>query len=98
MQIEKNSSTVNHLIALYNKAVEYYSAMNDDRHLKYLTLVKQLFKDEHLLQQLDQAEADKQDFSLNQSQNQEAAPIASFEASSGVTEVKTSQQSEEIKD
>lgn len=50
MQIEKNSSTVNHLIALYNKAVEYYSAMNDDRHLKYLTLVKQLFKDEHLLQ------------------------------------------------
>jgi hypothetical protein len=26
---EKNSQTVNHLIALYNKAVEYYSALND---------------------------------------------------------------------
>ena len=26
-----------HLIALYNKAVEYYSALNDDRHMEYLT-------------------------------------------------------------
>ena len=37
---EKTSQTVNHLIALYNKAVEYYSALNDDKHLEYLTKVK----------------------------------------------------------
>jgi len=37
---------VNHLIALYNKAVEYYSALNDDKHLEYLMKVKKLFTDE----------------------------------------------------
>ena len=30
---EVSPSTAKHLIALYNKAVEYYSALNDDRHL-----------------------------------------------------------------
>ena len=29
-------STVQHLISLYNKAIEYYSAMNDERHMEYL--------------------------------------------------------------
>ena len=33
LAVEKTSQTVNHLIALYNKAVEYYSALNDDKHL-----------------------------------------------------------------
>ncbi len=28
---------VKDFIALYNKAIEYYSAKNDDRHLEYLT-------------------------------------------------------------
>ena len=43
LQYEKNSQTVNHLIALYNKAVEYYSALNDERHMNYLMKVKKLF-------------------------------------------------------
>ena len=30
---EVSPTTAKHLIALYNKAVEYYSALNDDRHL-----------------------------------------------------------------
>ena len=30
---EVSPQTAKHLIALYNKAVEYYSALNDDRHL-----------------------------------------------------------------
>ena len=29
-------STVQHLISLYNKAIEYYSAMNDERHMEFL--------------------------------------------------------------
>ena len=33
---EVSPSTAKHLIALYNKAVEYYSALNDDRHMEYL--------------------------------------------------------------
>ena len=33
LKTEVSPSTAKHLIALYNKAVEYYSALNDDRHL-----------------------------------------------------------------
>ena len=40
LKLEKNAQTVNHLIALYNKAVEYYSALSDDRHMDYLMKVK----------------------------------------------------------
>jgi hypothetical protein len=36
MESGVNSKTAQHLIALYNKAVEYYSALNDDKHLDYL--------------------------------------------------------------
>ena len=36
MEKEVNTESAKHLIALYNKAVEYYSALNDDRHLQYL--------------------------------------------------------------
>lgn len=50
---EKSSQTVNHLIALYNKAVEYYSALNDDKHLQYLMKVKELFNDEALLKSIE---------------------------------------------
>lgn len=37
-----------HLIALYNKAVEYYSALDDDRHIEYLMKLQALLKDEQL--------------------------------------------------
>jgi len=30
------STIVQQLIMLYNKAIEYYSALNDERHLEYL--------------------------------------------------------------
>ena len=43
---EVSPSTAKHLIALYNKAVEYYSALNDDRHLQYLVKLQKLFADE----------------------------------------------------
>ena len=33
MEAEVSTESAKHLIALYNKAVEYYSALNDDRHL-----------------------------------------------------------------
>jgi hypothetical protein len=44
----EDSKTAKHLIALYNKAVEYYSALNDDKHLEYLMKLQKLFTDEKL--------------------------------------------------
>jgi hypothetical protein len=35
-------SSVQHLISLYNKAIEYYSAMNDERHTEYLQKLQNL--------------------------------------------------------
>jgi len=32
MDVNKSTETVQHLMALYNKAVIYYSALNDDKH------------------------------------------------------------------
>ena len=40
--------TAQHLIALYNKAVEYYSAIDDERHVKYLFKLKDLMANEQL--------------------------------------------------
>ena len=57
LQAEKTSQTVNHLIALYNKAVEYYSALNDDRHMEYLLKVKNLFQDDQLMQSIEISDA-----------------------------------------
>jgi hypothetical protein len=31
-----NSQIIQHLIMLYNKVIEYYSALNDEKHLEYL--------------------------------------------------------------
>lgn len=42
------SKTAKHLIALYNKAVEYYSALNDDKHMMYLQKLQTLFTNEKL--------------------------------------------------
>mmetsp|Transcript_15181 Transcript_15181/g.19226 ORF Transcript_15181/g.19226 Transcript_15181/m.19226 type:complete len:118 (+) Transcript_15181:752-1105(+) len=36
MESQVTHTTAQHLIALYNKAVEYYSALDDERHLQYL--------------------------------------------------------------
>lgn len=31
-----NAKTVQDLISLYNKAIEYYSALNDEKHIEYV--------------------------------------------------------------
>lgn len=36
MATQPNSQIVQHLIMLYNKVIEYYSALNDEKHLDYL--------------------------------------------------------------
>lgn len=41
-------STVQHLISLYNKAIEYYSALNDERHVEYLQKLQNLLLDEKM--------------------------------------------------
>ena len=46
MEAEVSTESAKHLIALYNKAVEYYSALNDDRHEQYLKKLQKLFADE----------------------------------------------------
>ena len=40
--------TAQHLIALYNKAVEYYSALDDERHIEYLMKLQKLLANEQL--------------------------------------------------
>jgi len=41
-------ATVQHLISLYNKAIEYYSALNDERHIEYLQKLQNLLLDEKM--------------------------------------------------
>lgn len=33
---------------LYNKAIEYYSALNDEKHFMYLSKLQNLFKDDKI--------------------------------------------------
>jgi hypothetical protein len=33
---------------LYNKAIEYYSALNDEKHLEYLQKLQRLFQDDKI--------------------------------------------------
>lgn len=45
--VEKDpgSVAIQHLIMLYNKAIEYYSAINDERHLEFLEKLQGMFQD-----------------------------------------------------
>ena len=43
-----NSQIIQHLIMLYNKAIEYYSALNDEKHLMYLQKLQKLFQDDKI--------------------------------------------------
>ncbi len=58
-QFEKKMSeqvthgTAQHLIALYNKAVEYYSALDDERHVEYLMKLQNLLRDATLQQVME---------------------------------------------
>ena len=53
MSEQVTSQTAQNLIALYNKAVEYYSALDDDRHLEYLMKLQNLLKDETMQQVME---------------------------------------------
>lgn len=46
-------STVQHLISLYNKAIEYYSVMNDQRLEEFLTKLKNVLLDEKMQRVLE---------------------------------------------
>lgn len=43
-----NPSTIQHLISLYNKAIEYYSVMNDQRTEEFLKKLKNILLDEKM--------------------------------------------------
>ena len=45
MDEQVTHETAQHLIALYNKAVEYYSALDDERHVEYLMKLQNLLRD-----------------------------------------------------
>ena len=38
---------------LYNKVIEYYSALNDERHLEYLQKLQRLFQDNQVQRLMD---------------------------------------------
>ena len=48
-----NQQLVSHLIMLYNKVIEYYSALNDNRHFEYLQKLQKLFKDDSIQRLMD---------------------------------------------
>lgn len=48
LKTEPNAQVVQQLIMLYNKAIEYYSALNDEKHMAYLQKLQKLFCDESL--------------------------------------------------
>ena len=48
MESQVTPGTAQHLIAPYNKAVEYYSALDDERYVGYLMKLQKLLKDETL--------------------------------------------------
>ena len=53
-----NATTVQHLISLYNKAIEYYSALNDEKHIEYLQKLQKVLQDDKMqkmLEKIDQA-------------------------------------------
>lgn len=57
-----NSQVVQHLIMLYNKVIEYYSAINDERHVMYLERLQRLFTDpalQRLMEVSDQGSKSK---------------------------------------
>ena len=39
---------VNNLIPLYNKAIEYYSALNNEKHIEFLQKLQRLFIDDRI--------------------------------------------------
>lgn len=56
--ITVNAQTVQHLISLYNKAIEYYSALNDEKHIEYLQKLQKVLQDDKMqkmLEKIDQA-------------------------------------------
>ena len=53
MESSVTHATAQHLIALYNKAVEYYSALDDERHLQYLMKLQKMLRDETLQQVME---------------------------------------------
>ena len=53
MEQNVTPGTAQHLIALYNKAVEYYSALDDERYMGYLMKLQKLLKDETLQQVME---------------------------------------------
>jgi len=60
--------TAQHLIALYNKAVEYYSALDDERHLQYLMKLQNMLRDETLQQVMEVSDVGTVDPQSNSSQ------------------------------
>ena len=65
--------TAQHLIALYNKAVEYYSALDDERHIEYLMKLQKLLSNEQLQAVMEVSDVgtidpqSSESFSLNRS-------------------------------
>jgi len=42
---------------LYNKAIEYYSALNDEKHLEYLQKLQKMFQDEKIQKLMEAKES-----------------------------------------
>lgn len=57
---DANPETMQELMELYNKAIEYYSAFDNDKHLEYLEKLQMLFRGEQLQQVVAKEEEKKE--------------------------------------
>ena len=48
MALNPSTDIVNKLIPLYNKAIEYYSALNNEKHIEFLQKLQKLFIDDSI--------------------------------------------------
>ncbi len=49
MAQEVTRYTMDNLMELYNKAIVYYSALSNEKHLEYVIKLQKLFNDERVL-------------------------------------------------
>ena len=47
------ASSLQQLISLYNKAIEFYSAINDERHIEFLQKLQRILQDDKLQKLLE---------------------------------------------
>ena len=73
---EPTRLVVDSLMELYNKAIVYYSALSDEKHLEYLQKLQRLFSDERVQKIMTggAGAASKEESKTNKNESQQQQP------------------------